>query len=65
MRIFHTKVLFCQNITREKLRKALLYEKFVRKMLMKLTRNVTKAARKMLMKLSAHRRLHKNVYLLF
>jgi hypothetical protein len=36
-RIFCTKILFCQNVTREKLRKALLYKKCVRKMLMKLT----------------------------
>jgi hypothetical protein len=40
-RIFHTKVLFRQNITREKHRhlwkKALLYEKRAHKMLMKLT----------------------------
>jgi len=34
--VYYTKVLFCQNITREKLRKALLYEKCLRKMLMKL-----------------------------
>jgi len=40
-RIFHTKVLFRQNITREKHRhlwkKALLYKKRAHKMLMKLT----------------------------
>jgi len=30
-------VLFCQNVTRGKLRKALLYKKHTRKMLMKLT----------------------------
>ncbi len=34
---FCAKNLQSQNDTREKLRKALLYEKFVRKMLMKLT----------------------------
>jgi len=34
-RVFQTKVLFCQNVTKEKA--ALLYEKFLRKMLMKLT----------------------------
>jgi len=31
--IFHTKVLFCQNLTREMLRKALLYEQLTSKML--------------------------------
>jgi len=35
--VFHMKVLFCQNVTREKLRQALLYEKRECKMLMKLT----------------------------
>ncbi len=35
--IFRTKVFFCQNVTREKLCEALLYEKRSRKMLMKLT----------------------------
>ncbi len=37
---FCMKVIFCQNITREKLRKALLYEKHIHKMLMKLTPTV-------------------------
>jgi len=34
---FVQKYFFCQNVTREKLCKALLYEKHVRKTLMKLT----------------------------
>ncbi len=34
---FIQKCVFCQNVTREKLRKALLYKKHVCKMLMKLT----------------------------
>jgi len=36
-RIFCTKLLFCQNVTRKMLRKALLCEKRACKMLMKLT----------------------------
>jgi hypothetical protein len=35
--VFHTKVLFCQNVTREKLYEALSYKKHALKMLMKLT----------------------------
>jgi len=35
------KVLFCQNITREKLREAVSYEKRARKMLVKLTQGCT------------------------
>ncbi len=34
---FHTKVLFCQNVTRKKLLKRRSYEKCAQKMLMKLT----------------------------
>ncbi len=37
---FHTKVLFCQNVTRKKLPKRLSYEKFSHKMLVKLTAGV-------------------------
>jgi len=39
---FCTKKLQSQNLTREKLRKALLYKKFAHKMLMKLTQGYKK-----------------------